>query len=317
MKNSTRLLGALGVLVLYFIGTTGCDPNAFGPAGESTSSVSVGTNSPTPNTIIMGSFNIQVFGRSKIGKSDVTNILVDVARRFDILAIQELRSTDQSIIPRFLEMINADGSKFRSVVGPRQGYTISTEQYVYIYDSEKIQLMGEPYVAPDPQGLIHRSPLVAHFRCLNLPPDQAFTFTLLNIHVDPDQVPTESAVLADVIARVRQTHPYEDDFILLGDVNSPPRFFQSYRWFDNQYPVVADEWQTKTAQNLNRDNIVFNAGNTREFLNQSGVMNLMLEYNLSVENALQVSDHLPVWAVFSAAEAQPARMVQEDPNVIR
>ena len=316
MKSGMQILGAFLALVLYFIATTGCDPDTLGPISQSPTTGDVVTQAPTSNAVIMGSFNIQVFGRAKIGKSDVTNILVDVARRFDILAIQELRSTDQSIIPRFVDMINSDGSKFAYVVGPRQGYTISTEQYVYIYDSEKIELLDEPFVAPAPPNRIHRSPLVARFRCRTPNPDQGFTFTLLNVHVDPDEVAMEADTLVSVLNEVRRIQPYEDDLILLGDINAPPRFFQSYPWFNNQYPVVADDWATMTGKDLNRDNIVFDAMNTSEYLRQSGVMNLMHEYQISVEDAQLVSDHMPVWAVFSATEYS-TQMANEEDAVLR
>jgi len=36
------------------------------------------------------------------------------------------------------------------------------------------------------------------------------------------------------------------------------------------------------------------------------VLNLMSEYGLSMEQALEVSDHFPVWAVFSATEGNAA-----------
>ena len=315
MKNGMQLLTGIILLLMYFIATTGCDPNAFTQHVDIPESQTVEVVD-TGDSIIMGSFNIEIFGRAKMGNSDVTAILVDIARRFDLLAIQELRSTDQSIVPRFVDMINADGSKFKWVLGPRQGYTISKEQYVYIYDSEKIELVGEPYVAPDPTGVMHRSPLSASFRCI-APGRDAFSFTLMNVHVDPDEVYREADALSVVIDNVRRLHPEEDDLILLGDVNCPPRFFQDYPWFQNQFPCVADEWTTNTAQNQNLDNIVFDFQNTREFLEQSGVLNLMLEYELTRDQANLVSDHFPVWAVFSNVEAPQRSIVQEPTGVLR
>ena len=40
----------------------------------------------------IASFNIQVFGRSKL-RRPVMKVLCDVVRRFDVLAIQEVRRT--------------------------------------------------------------------------------------------------------------------------------------------------------------------------------------------------------------------------------
>lgn len=318
MSKGLQMLGGIALLFLYFIVSIGCDPSAMiaDPTFDSDSTVPVADESQ-PSHLVMGAFNIQMFGRAKIGNSTVTTTLVDIARRFDILAVQELRSTEQTIVPRFVDMMNADGSKFNYVVGPRQGYTHQKEQYVYIFDSEKLAVTSEPYIAPVPVGEIHRSPLVAEFRCINVPAEQAFTFLLMNIHVDPDEVRTEHPALVEIIGNVRANHPNEDDLILLGDLNAPPRYFQAFPFFENQYAAIPDEWSTKTKQDLNRDNLVFDAIRTQEFTGQAGVMDLMQEYNLTMDQAAEVSDHLPVWAVFSNTEAPLASIVQDDPNVLR
>jgi hypothetical protein len=44
------------------------------------------------DTIKVASFNIQVFGTSKLGKPEVMDVLAKVVRRFDVVAIQEVRS---------------------------------------------------------------------------------------------------------------------------------------------------------------------------------------------------------------------------------
>jgi hypothetical protein len=80
---------------------------------------------PVNPTLLIGSFNIQVLGRAKLSSPDIAGILVDIAGRFDLLAIQELRSTEQGLIPWFVEQINARGHNYQYIVGPRQGYTVS------------------------------------------------------------------------------------------------------------------------------------------------------------------------------------------------
>ena len=54
--------------------------------------------------------------------------------------------------------------------------------------------------------------------------------------------------------------------------------------------------------------LVFQLSATSEYAGRSGVFDFMREYNLTLEQALQVSDHLPVWAEFSVLEGgdQPA-----------
>ena len=75
------------------------------------------------DTIGIASYNIQVFGASKLEKSWVVDILAQIVRHFDIVAIQEVRSKDDQILPDFVAAINADGSRYDFVIGPRLGRT--------------------------------------------------------------------------------------------------------------------------------------------------------------------------------------------------
>lgn len=276
---------------------------AWGDTRPQYSPVATGQASPD-RTIIIGSFNIQTFGRATLSNPSVMGILVDIARRFDLLAIQELRSTEQHIVPQFVEMINADGSSFRYIVGPRQGYTISKEQYVYLYDARKLAPVSPPYVSHDASGKFHRAPLVGHFRSIELPPEEAFTFVVLNVHTDPDEIRFEIPELKTILERVRQENPHEDDFIVLGDLNAPPSYFLDQGWFAWPHAAIDDQWTTNVRETKNYDNIVFDRQATREFTGRRSVFNFRRAYQLELNEALQVSDHFPVWAEFSIAEVR-------------
>lgn len=260
-------------------------------------------------TVSVASFNVQVFGVSKLGKPDVMEILVDAVRRFDVVAIQELRAKDQSIVPQFVEMINATGVQYDYVVGPRLGRTSSKEQYVYVYDTATIELdESSVYTVADPNDQLHRPPLVASFRVRGPPTEQAFTFTLVNIHTDPDETDTELDALADVFVSVQNNGSGEDDVILLGDLNVDEYGLGRLGRLPNVAYAISGV-TTNTRGNKLYDNIIFDAGNTTEFTGQWGVLDLMAEYDLSLEEALQVSDHLPVWATFSIVEGRATRPV--------
>lgn len=307
----------------------GCDPSDVDAILDSTPADNAGLIAPadpsseshTPlvgrQAIIVGSFNIQTFGRGKMSKSEVVSVLVDIARRYDILAIQELRDVQQETIPEFLRLINQNGSHYRAAVSQRIGYTDVAsnrrfeEQLVYLYDSDQVEIIGQPYVAQDRYALMHRPPYVAHFRCRVEPRQQAFSCVLMNVHVDPDDTVAEFTALQDIIRSIFPNHPGEDDFILLGDMNAEASKFTGHRWLADQFATIPPHWKTNTRQKESYDNITFDARRTAEFLNQAGVMNLMQEYNLSREAAIQVSDHMPIWAVFASHEFFPAELTQE------
>ena len=278
--------------------------------------------SPTPaqnarlqsNELIVGSFNIQVFGVKKIQNQNVAAVLVDIVRHFDVIAIQELRSIDQSVIPTFVSWLNSDGSSYNYAVGPRQGYSNSKEQYVYIYDTRRVEITNPGFVVPDPQNRIHRPPLATAFRVRVVPPQQAFSFVLANIHTDPDQAYAECDALADSVAALRQYFPYEDDVIVLGDLNAPPSRLGRLTAMQNWGAILPEGVTTNTRKNRSYDNIVINGAATSEYTGRFGVVDLMNQYNLTMDQALTVSDHLPVWATFSVYESNNNRFAGGRPR---
>jgi endonuclease/exonuclease/phosphatase family metal-dependent hydrolase len=276
---------------------------------------------PKPwDALLIASFNIQVFGASKLSKPNVVEILARVVRKFDIVAIQEVRAKSDDIIPRFLQAVNADGSRYHYVIGPREGRTSSKEQYVFVYDTTRVEVDPSSLgTIPDPSDRLHRPPLVARFRTLVNPPQAAFTFWLVNTHTDPDEVPQELAALSDVFVAMQRTHPDEDDVIMLGDLNAGPPQFGSFQRIPGIGWAVAGT-TTNTRRTKTYDNLVFARPQTAEYLGAWGVFDLQTAFGLPLDNALEVSDHNPVWAAFSPVEIrgpQQAMPLAAQPATVR
>jgi deoxyribonuclease-1-like protein len=266
-------------------------------------------NGAQASTIKIASFNIQVFGESKLRKPEAMRTIVEVIRRFDVVAIQELRATSDELMPRFIAEINATGRRYDYLVGPRLGRTSSKEQYVYVFDTATIECdRSSMYTAQNPGDKIHRAPLVASFRTRNAPPQQAFTFTLVNIHTDPDEVPQELAALADVIRGVRNDGRGEDDVLLLGDLNADERMLANLAQATGCSLVVSGV-PTNTKGTKTYDNLLYARNATSEYTQQWGVLDYVREYNLTQQQAEEVSDHRPIWAEFSAFEGGQQNMV--------
>lgn len=254
------------------------------------------------DTISIATFNIQVFGQSKLGKPDVMEILTDVVRQFDVIAIQELRSAEQNVIPDWLELINADGSRYDGLVGPRLGRTVMKEQYVYLYNTETVEMIPDShYTVNDPEEIFHRAPLVASFQTKVASGQDPFTFTLVNIHTSPDEVDWELDALGDVMHMIQRANPDEDDVIVLGDLNVDYRKMGRLAEIPNVHWLVNLE-PTNTRKTATYDNIVFDRVQTNEYTGTWGILDLEAQYGLSREEALQISDHLPVWGIFTAVE---------------
>ncbi|MCA9122307.1 MAG: endonuclease/exonuclease/phosphatase family protein [Planctomycetales bacterium] len=268
-----------------------------------------------PDDVIkIATFNIQVFGQSKLSKPKVMAILARLVREFDVIAVQEIRSQDQDVMPRFIEIINAAGRSYDFVIGPRIGDTSSKEQYAYIFDRQTIEVDRTfLYTVNDPDNLLHREPLVGWFRARGPSVDEAFTFTLVNVHTDPDIVATEMSVMDDVYRVVRDDGRDEDDVIILGDFNADSEHLgelgqiSGITWAISGLP-------TNVRRTEQYDNIIFHRDATKEFVGRSGVVDFMRDYNLSTEEALEVSDHLPVWAEFSIYEGGTPGYVASRPS---
>lgn len=278
--------------------TTAASP-ASAPRGGANGSAA----SRPDETVSIATFNIQVFGTAKLDNPDVTDKLVEIIRQFDVVAIQEIRSKEDDVLPRFVRLINSTGRQYEFVIGPRLGRTSSKEQYAFVYDTQRIEI-NRPSVGTieDPSDLLHREPLIARFRSRLVPADRAFTFYLANIHTDPDDVETEVDVLADVFEIMQQTPSGEDDIILLGDFNTDHKRLGRLGQRPNLFAVVEDT-PTNARQNEAYDNILFDRQATSEFTGRWAVLDVQSWFRLSREEMLSISDHLPVWATFSAWES--------------
>lgn len=253
-------------------------------------------------TIKIASFNIQVLGESKLEKARVMDILSRIVRQFDLVAIQEIRSSNQDVLPRFIELINAADRSYDFVIGPRLGNTSSKEQYAFVFDRASIEIDRRfVYTIQDPENLLHREPLVGWFRVRGPPPEQAFTFSLVNVHTDPDVVAAEMSVMDDVFRIVRDDGRNEDDVILLGDFNANDRQLGDLGRMPGMTWAIAG-LPTNVRQTEQYDNLIFHSQATREYVGRSGIVDFLRGYNLSLEEALEVSDHFPVWAEFSIYE---------------
>lgn len=291
------------------------------PAQYASQSTATAASRPLQNgpTIRIASFNIQVFGDSKASKPYIMQTLAAIVRNFHIVAIQEIRTKDEYLIDNFLrQYVNASGRQYDRVVGPRLGRSNSKEQYAFLFDTQAVELNRQSvYTVHDPQDMLHREPLVAMFRARGPRPEEAFTFVLINSHTDPDETDEELDALGQVYRAVRQSAGGEDDVILLGDLNVDDRHLGLLGQIPGVRPVVTGVF-TNTRQNKLYDNIVLHAPSTNEFTGRWGVYDVQRLHNLTTDQALQVSDHLPIWAEFSAYEsATPGRVANRGEAVLQ
>ncbi len=344
-----RYSSALGLSLLTAVSMlAGCDSATAPPVGTPEGKpVKISANQSAPiahstgavpartqQSILIASFNIQAFGQSKMNDRWVMEHLAEVIRQFDVVAIQEIRSKDQRLMALLTEYVNAAGFKYDYILGPRLGRTTSQEQYAYIYDTTRIVSSSDAsYTVRDgaPSGkntqevgepggvdLLHREPLVARFVVNTMP--APFTFSLINIHTDPDEVSYELNVLDDVYISVRNyeyAQANEDDVILLGDLNASPKQFGELGTIPGLRAVISTQ-ATNVRETATYDNILMDEALTSEFKGRGGVLSLKDFFHLTMSDAERLSDHNPIWAEFGINESQSGgRAMASQPGTIR
>ncbi|MFA7327817.1 MAG: endonuclease/exonuclease/phosphatase family protein [Candidatus Kapaibacterium sp.] len=239
------------------------------------SSCSDTTNPSEDNShpIKVATWNIQVFGQSKLNDTNAMSIITKVCKNFDIIAIQEIRSIDQNVIPTLLDSLGADWSY---VISTRLGRTSSKEQYAFIYKNN-VKLI-DTFQTLDPLDQIHREPFGATFEIGKI------QYTFLNIHTDPDEEETESYYLDTLLRMYNKS-------ILLGDLNRHPNDFDNDYFFeDYNYSLEVNQF-TNLLKTKSYDNFIY----TKPTFFKGTVYSFQDTFQLSDELAKDVSDHNPVY----------------------
>ena len=249
----------------------------------------------------IATFNIKVFGKTKMGKPDVVTQLVDTVLQYDLVAIQEIKDIDETVPYDFLaELNNASGNFWNMSLSVRSGTQAddqsSQEQYAYYYNHSVFREIGEGELYNDSANdYFQREPYRAQFELLNASGNSSgFDFTLFTIHTKPASALAEIDALHEVIQSYQENDSTETDVILLGDLNadcsyaSAQELWQSplrqpqYNWLVND---IADT--TVSSTDCAYDRII-----TLDDLNGRLVGSWGID--TSITNT-SVSDHYPVW----------------------
>ena len=244
----------------------------------------------------------------------MSDVLVRVLPHFDVIAVQGIRAKNRGLLVRLVEQINALGRCYDFATDPVADRDGLAQYNAVLFDRASVEIdRSTVHFVEDPAGRFRYKPLVAAFRVRGPAQAEAFTFTLVNVQTDPDRVAAELDLLGIVYRAVRDDGRNEDDIILLGDLEADPehlgnlgRVAQSGRGRDEPRPPppAAPDWPT-TSSSI--------AAPRSSLPAASGVFDLMRECDLSLQAALEISEHLPVWAEFSVYEGgQPGHVARAE-----
>ncbi len=322
---------AMLVAAVYFVVTGKIDFSALDSFGDSDTVVDVQPVTLQPaaerpaDLIRIATFNIQTFGDKKsstrqVEGVDVMGTIAQVISNFDLVAIQEVRGADGTPIRRLIDLLNASGGHYAATISEPIGDEHYTESYAFVWDDSRVKLVqNSAYVVHDSHQRMYREPMVASFEARLTPAAgsrRPFRFTMINAHTDPDEVAAsvknnEINVLDDVFVRVRQYEfeaAGEEDCILLGDLNVDTSGLQELTLIPNIVSIGGDV-PTNTRRTQTYDHILIDQMMTREYLGRFGVIDFQRDLGLSEQQALLISDHMPLWAEFSAYEVPQVESV--------
>jgi hypothetical protein len=264
-------------------------------------------------TIRIATLQLGALDERKVVSPTAAGGLAQLARQFDLLAIQNVQARDQGVLMAFVEAINSTGRHYDFVTAPAVGREPVRQYSAFIFDRATIEVdRATVAVVVDPTHKFRRPPLVAAFRARGPDPSEAFTFTLINVHTDAQQAAEELDALADVFRAVRDDGRGEDDIILLGNLGTDERHLGRLGKVPHITPAVAAGSASVGGLRLT-DNLLFDRRATVEFTGRSGIVDLVREAGLSPRDAAELSDHPAVWAEFSIYEGGRAGPVAARP----
>ena len=249
----------------------------------------------------LAAWNIRIMSNKSRTDAELKAIARTLAD-YDFIAIVELR--DEAVLKRTRRILAQMGKTYQYQFSPTVGRG-SKERYAFLYKPEVVSVVraGELYPdMADSKDDFARDPYWASFRA------GEFDFSVIAVHViwgkkvGPRKA--EVKALADVYRYVQEANGAEDDVLLLGDFNRNPTDTESYR------PIMAFPSMTRLFQFPQKshirdsslyDNIFFQKKYLTEYLNKSGIDKFdETDFGNNDKAAnLAVSDHRPIWAVFS------------------
>jgi hypothetical protein len=178
----------------------------------------------------IGAFNVQILGKTKIAKTEVVDVLVQIVRRYDVILVQEIRdSVGETVVPTLLAAVNriCSGSPehaYQCEVSGNVGRSAQKERYAYFYRNETVDVW-DTYQFDDPNDQFEREPFSILISSKE-PSDseiEPWKFFLMGVHVKPDDVCSELDALGNAYRNTTQAFGGSSGFVL-GDLNADCRY---------------------------------------------------------------------------------------------
>ena len=249
----------------------------------------------------IATFNIKVFGETKMGKPAIVDILVDTVLQYDLVAVQEIKDIDQTVPYDFLDALNNKSvSTWDMVLSPRSGLQdddqSSQEQYAFYYNTSVFRSMGNGTLHNDSvDDSFQREPFIAQFEVLHQNgTGTGFDLSLITIHTKPAAALSEINALPHVVDTYLEQHPNESEIVILGDFNAACSYVSSNELSNS--PLAHSNYTWVIENNV--DTTVSDRDCAYDRIVTNGDLDGRLVGTWGVDTSFSdsdVSDHYPVW----------------------
>jgi deoxyribonuclease-1-like protein len=298
-RNDGGLMKILFVFILTFaFALSGCTQKPTPPPATATT---------TP--IRIGSFNIQIFGTTKVSRLNTLTVLAKIASTYDVLAIEEVGSNGSTASDaNCTAVLDAYVARINQVAGSDSYAYTRGNQYAIIYRKGEFQVVNAGLYAGS-QSFTY-TPLTAYLKSTTGNLD----FAMIVIHTSPSAAKIEIPALKTAMAEVSTLYS-EPDVICLGDYNADGTYYTEGTGTDllgfdspNFISVIPNTADTTVAESSKTyDRIELSSSMASDYDTKWGVIQIGQVYDVSAcegtatttgtESAL--SDHYPVWAEFN------------------
>lgn len=256
----------------------------------------------------VASFNIRIFGDTKMSNQTVVAELVDIFQRYDMVAVQEIKDIDEEVPYLFLDELNnfnnlnnsSNITEWELVLSERSGMQEddqnSQEQYAFYYRPTAFTPIDNGTLYDDSvNDSFQREPFLAKFILLDTFGNSTGTdIVFVNIHTKPTLAVEEMSALDDVISWGHTNYSLDDDYVILGDFNGDC----SYASYNElvELPISSENYTWLIPDDA--DTTVGDSRCAYDRIVSTSQLDGRLTGIWGVDEAISgpaVSDHKPVW----------------------
>lgn len=248
---------------------------------DSNNTIVMDVKDTTREDLVIGSFNVQVFGVTKMENPKVKSALINIIDDYDIIAIQEIRDKSGTAFRELMEGL----PDYDYVISDRLGRTSSKEQYAFIYKGVNV---SKPEVYPDDADIFEREPYMVFVEVSD------FDCVLIQVHIKPDDAQYEIRALESVVEYAKEVYQDKDIFIV-GDLNGDCVYYDGGELKD-YYWLIDDEEDTTTGNtDCAYDRIISVYRYPDTFIKEVGVDRIDEDEATNPELLEAISDHFPIF----------------------